>query len=374
MTPSYNSVALLSQNAEKSPGHKGGHCQGAVHDVSLSRLTAQERRGIAEAGDDDWFRSLSFAEAYSVPAAERVCFVRDQEGRIVEACFYREVRRWKFLKEIQGEGRISPGSSAVQHLVATRRPAVIHLPWLTAAQIPATGGWGLTWSSQKMGEDYCIELPVSDEDYLRSLGAKTRKHLPYYVRRIEREWGGDVEFAARVGPQITRELYHRLLDLNGRRMQRRKKSSAWFPEVVEQRWPIVQKSGLLYGVYYQGRLVAGTLSSLRGQDAHLIVLSHDPEYDRLNLGNVVLWLTVKHLIGMRLRSFHLMWGASFYKAQFGGEPQPLFRATGFARPICAAIWRTGHFLQIPVLLVLAGKVLKRLHWYLRQIANGQKSA
>ncbi len=338
----------------------GSHLPGSFCDVPISSLSAEERRLIDQTAADDWFHSLSFAGTYCFPPADRACFLTNQHGRIVEACFYREVRRWSVLKAIHVQGRVAPGSPVVRHLIETRKPALIHLPWLRGVEIQTMKAVKLFCSVRQSAEDFPIQLPASTERYLKNLGSSTRKHLPYYVRRLRREWGDAASFVPLFGPQVTRELYEELLDLNRKRMKQRRRESAWLPQLVEQRWPIVQERGLLYGVYTGKKLVAGTLSFLQGGSAYLIVLSHDPEFDRLNLGSVVLWLTFKHLISMHLKCFHLMWGASFYKAQFGGKVEPLFRATGFANPILAAAWRTCHVLGIPALVALAGRSVGRL--------------
>jgi len=340
----------------------GRHLPGSFRDVAISDLSAEERRLIGEVAGDDWFHSLDFAQNYCYPPAERVCCLTSQQGKIVEACFYREVRRWSVLHEIHVQGRVAPSSPVVRHLIETRKPALIHFSWLRTIEIQAMNDLQLTWSARQTAEDFLIELPASPERYLQNLGSRTRKHLPYYVRRLQREWGDNLAFVPRLGSQVTRGLFGELLDLNRKRMRQRRRETAWLPQLVEQRWPIVQERGLLYGVYSGKKLVAGTLSFLQGADSYLIVLAHDPEFDRLNLGSVVLWLTLKHLITMRLKRFHLMWGASFYKTQFGGKVEPLFCVTGFANPILAAGWRTGDVLGIPALLALARKSARRLSW------------
>ena len=334
--------------------------ESTICDVSISELNAEDREGMAPTDEGDWFRSFAFAWTYSSPPAQRVCFVRDSEGRVLDACFYREVRRVRAFREIQVQGRISPKSSAVKHLLVRRKPALIHLPWLRSEEVQSLEGLGMRFDVRQMAEDFLVDLPPSEQEYLDRLGEKTRKHLPYYVRRMERKWGTDIASAVLAGPEISRESFDRVLEMNRKRMERQGKRSGWTTEIVEQRWPLVQECGLLVGVHHRGRMVASTLSCVHGSDAYLIVLAHEPEFDRLNMGNIVLWMTVKHLIRMRLRCYHLMWGASFYKRQFGGKSDPLFRATGFANPFFSAIWRAGHRLQIPFLFALPGKVWQRV--------------
>jgi ubiquinone/menaquinone biosynthesis C-methylase UbiE len=366
MPPLPNPVVLPETDMEQEllagEPTAGSHLPGSFRDVPISSLSAEERRLIDQTAGDDWFHSLSFAGTYCFPPAERVCFLTNPQGKVVEACFYREVRRWRVLEEIHVQGRVAPGSSVVRHLIETRKPALIHIPWLRGVEIQNMKALKLFCSARQSAEDFLIQLPSSHERYLKNLGSSARKHLPYYVRRVQREWGDAVSFVPLFGSQVTRELYHELLDLNRKRMRQRHRETAWLPQLAEHRWPIVQERGLLYGVYTGKKLVAGTLSFLQAGSAYLIVLSHDPEFDRLNLGSVALWLTLKHLIGMQLKCFHLMWGTSFYKAQFGGKVEPLFRATGFANPILAGAWHAFEALRIPALVALAGGSVRRLSW------------
>jgi hypothetical protein len=358
--PSHSSGGVNCPGVTARLAEDGLRPESVIGDMSISELTAEDQEGIAKTNDGDWFRSLGYAGTYSSSPAQRVCFVRDSEKRIVDACFYRELQRFKVFNEIQVQGRVSSESMAVKHLLATRKPALIHLSWLRAEDIQSVGTLGLRFSVQQMADDFLIDLPPSEQEYLDRLGGKTRKHLPYYVRRMEREWGSDVAFSSLVGHEISRELFDRVLELNRKRMERRGKRSGWSSEIVEQRWPLVQEYGLLVGVHHRGTLVASTLSFVHGRDAYLIVLAHEPEFDRLNMGNIVLWMTLKHLIRMRLRCYHLMWGASFYKRQFGGKSEPLFRATAFASPFYAMVWRAGQKLQIPFLFALPRKVWQRI--------------
>lgn len=341
----------------------------SFHDVAISELTAEARQRINEAAGDDWFRSASFAATYSVPQAERVCFLTDRRGKVVDACFYREARRWKLVPEIHLLGRTVPASLVVRHLIGAQRPALIHLPWFKVTEMETVKALNPICSAQPLAEDFVIELPSSSDLYLQSLGSKTRKHLPYYVRRMQREWGVDLELVPLCGPEVPHELYEELLDLNRQRMRHRRRESGWRPLIVEQRWPIVEERGLLYGVYHRKKLAAGTLSFVQGRDAYLIVVAHDPAFDALNLGSVALWLTLKHLIAAEFRRFHLMWGASAYKTQFGGKIEQLFSVTRFSSSILATAWRAQNALHIRALTDLAGKSARRLVWEIGQIGR-----
>jgi len=347
--------------------------QASIHDAAVSGLTADARVAIDRAAGDDWFRSASFAATYAVPRAERVCFLTDGRGGIADACFYRETRRWRGLPEIHVLGRTLPAGAVIRHLTGARRPGLIHFPWLTEVEMQTARALHPICSVRPGAEDFLIELPSSPELYLQRLGRKTRKHLPYYLRRLQREWGDGLEFSARFGSGVTRELYEGLLDLNRQRMRQRRRESGWRNGIVEQRWPIVRERGLLFGVYCREKLAAGTLSFLQGKEAYLIAIAHHPELDALNPGSVALWLTIQHLIGGGFRRFHLMWGEAAYKIQLGGRFEQLYTVTAFSNTALAAVWRAWDCLRIPAWMALGRKSARRLAWEIARMGRTESA-
>jgi hypothetical protein len=217
-------------------------------------------------------------------------------------------------------------------------------------------------SFQRFGEDHSIELPVSASDYLRSLGSTTRKHLPYYLRRLKKEWGNDWRAEHTSGSHIAKKSYLDLLALNRLRMSRKRKQSLWTGELAEHRWELVSEMGSLEVILYRDRVVAGTLSFLYGQEAFLVVIAHDPQHDRLNLGNICLWLTIENLIAQGFRRYHLLWGNSPYKEQFGAVAHPLYQMTLFTNPRAAKAWRVAGLLKIHKFWRLSKSIAGRLAW------------
>src|SRR5581483_4544212 len=97
------------------------------------------------------------------------------------------------------------------------------------------------------------------DEYLRMVGKTTRKHLPYYLRRVDREWSGRWNFGMHHGIQIQRSYYDRIIDLNGLRMARQGRRSGWNSRIAEQRWKLFQERGIVCTVLLDGRVVAGTM-------------------------------------------------------------------------------------------------------------------
>jgi len=311
---------------------------GKFHDLALSELSPEMSLRLQRLRDPNWFSSAGFAQSYWTHPAERVAFLEDRSGQVIEKCFYREDRWAGVFKEIGIFGPADPGSRLLSQLQQSRRAHIVKLCWVAAPNVPLDKGFWKSFAVRQRTEDYCIQLPESPSEYLQTLGSSTRKHLPYYVRRLSKEWDSRWDFEENTGANITYESYERLFELNRLRMDRKGHRSAWTEDLRRQRWGLAQESGLLCSLRFGGEIVAGTLSFLHQREAYLIVLAHDPQFDRLNLGNVSLWLTIQYLIRSSYDRYHLMWGRSSYKEQLGGKIQPLFDMMLFPRSSVAALW------------------------------------
>jgi Acetyltransferase (GNAT) domain len=336
----------------------------AFRDLPFSDLPGETRNRLAASREQNWFSSMIFAESYSFPPGDRVSWLENGAGEVLERCFYRESKWAGLFKQLQMCGPIDLRSDLVHELQRQRRASMIHVPWVAASDLP---GWKSTWRSRaakRIGEDYCIALPTTPSEYLKSLGSKTRKHLPYYVRRLQREWGEQWTFERHYRAAISRQSYESLLDLNRCRMDQKGRKTAWTADLREHRWKAVKDCGLLCSLVYKGRIVAGTFSLVHANEAYLVVIAHDPQFDELNIGSVSLWLTIEHLIRAAYRRYHLMWGHSFYKQQFGGDLKPLYRLTIFANLPVAVAWHAADFILVPKMWRFAAKMWRRLSWNL----------
>jgi hypothetical protein len=318
----------------------------SYRDSSLLELSPEVRSRLYRWDASHWMSSLRFAESYCYPPAQRVSYITGPDGEILEACFYREGKWGVVFKSISLTCLVEPQSKVFQMLVCHRLTDLIRAPFLPATGISQHPNGRNAVRFQQFGEDYSIELPRSTEQYLRSLGSATRKHLPYYLRRLKKEWGTDWRAEHASGSQIAKQSYLDLLVLNGLRMDRKRRRSLWTKELAEHRWKIVCETGSIQLILHKERVVEGTLSFVYGHEAYLVVIAHEPEFDRLNLGNICLWMTIEHLIVQGFSQYHLLWGNSPYKEQFGAVSHPLYQMTLFLNPRAAAVWRVAELLGL----------------------------
>ena len=178
------------------------------HDMSISEISADGRSRLEECPNENLFASTDFGELYCYPSAERVRFVEDESGAIIEKFLYRKRPLGVFFTELQGIGPIDPHGELLNRLLMEQPASVVRIPFIGPGRLPSQRRGWLKQNFRQTAEDTCIDLPKSTHEYLQSLGAKTRRHLPYYVRRLQREWSEEWRFEPRYGQEILRDSYN----------------------------------------------------------------------------------------------------------------------------------------------------------------------
>src|SRR6185295_9849166 len=151
-------------------------------------------------------------------------------------------------------------------------------------------------SSAVVNEDIVVELPRSEQEYMGSLGHNARTQLPYYLRRVQKEWGSGYTTVCATGTDISLEMFTELVELNRIRIEQKGATHLWNPHLIQHRWKLARDCGLFFGLRRDGRLMAGTISYVHQDEAYFVLIGHHTQYDRLRLGKLVLWLTIRHLI------------------------------------------------------------------------------
>jgi CelD/BcsL family acetyltransferase involved in cellulose biosynthesis len=162
---------------------------------------------------------------------------------------------------------------------------------------------------------------------------------------MQKEWGDDCAIFHASGSEITLELFTELVELNRGRIEKKGARHLWHPQLIKQRWQLAQECGVFCGLRRGDTLVAGTLSYLHRSEAYFVLIGHNTDYDRLRLGKIVLWVTIKHLIHLGYDRYHLLWGMSAYKLQMGGQPKDLSDVTVFRHAGAAVLWRGEQFIH-----------------------------
>jgi hypothetical protein len=333
----------------------------AYEDVALSDLSPETRTKMETLHQGSWYGTFQFCKNYSYPPIDRCAFLRHKaEGKITRSVFYNTKRWGRVFRELEIIGHPAGCIELLEELLRVRDPDLITFLFQPKQYVAETPAHLRLVGFRRMGEDYEIALPSSNADYLKQLGKTTRKHLPYYWRRIQREYATNCTVSCLRDVNIKETDFFQLLKLNHLRMLKKGRRSLWNLPLARHRWRLVQGKGLLVGISVGGKLVGGTVCILHDQQAFLILIAHDPVFDNLNMGNVSLWLTVEHLINCRYRALHLLWGGSFYKEQFGGSLKPIYRVTYAANSKAATAKRFSDWLKFYEAESLVRKVRHRI--------------
>jgi hypothetical protein len=306
-----------------------------LRDCFVRELLPEDHE-IAVQTAESWFTTLEFATLYGT--ADRAIISSDDMG-VRRVSFYSVERCLWLFRKLRFVGPMRLSDDVLRNLMAKHNAEFVSIPFLSHDAL-AKDDSHLERRFVRQGEDFIINLPGTMVDYMAGLGRQTRKHLPYYERRLRREWGARIRYRSSFEKDIDCENFKRLVQLNGMRMKHKGSRSAWTERMVKSRWMLATKSGLLSGIYLDGRLAAGTLCYLHRGEAYLVLIGHDPAHDSLNLGSVSLLKTIEQLIEIGCVRLHLLWGQSFYKRQFGGTDLPLFEVSVFGPSAYALpIWR-----------------------------------
>jgi hypothetical protein len=303
------------------------------HDLAVSDLDEAIRESLAQR---PWLNSLGFCTVYDHPPAQRAYMRIDEQGRIASAAFYRE-RQWAGLVKIVACVGFAECSDAdILDLTKLRNARLAIVNRMEAPETPARHSRGRL----DITHDVIAELPVSKDEYLQSLGRQKRQQLPRYWRRLEREFGRQLQFRVQRREDIRLDVIHQLIRFNQTRMVRLGKENTTKAESKKQerRWPLTLAEGRLCTIEAGDRLLGGTFNYVHGSEAFLIVIAHDPSVERLNIGNLAVWKTAEHLIDSGIQRYHLFWGRKPYKTQFGGRDFPVFQQVISPHPWLVPLW------------------------------------
>lgn len=172
-----------------------------------------------------------------------------------------------------------------------------------------------------------IDLPYKDtEEFISSLGKKTRMHLRQYQRGFERKFNGGgyksiVQSFEQGFPAVDKSNFEYVVKLNHERCL-----SKGFESGVdgEKYWNSYKKYAVLNLLTAEGMIVAGTISTVFNGELCLHVIAHDNDYGSYNVGNLILLQTIDYAIKSGIKTFNMLWGRCDYKLRFNAVEETLY--------------------------------------------------
>lgn len=290
-----------------------------------------------------WWGTLEYCELFpSMFPAERI-YIEMEDGELCSCAYCYREQQWLFGKLLNVLGPLQSPLSTIYELMIYRNANVVIVNYVRDKDLVTYQPNGL-YVLLPQGADLVVHLPPTFEEYLKKLGPKSRKHLLYYFRRLEREWPNVVvqTFARNT---ISNLKIGQIVGFNTKRLQLKGKRISRPPSLLYHATQVAQRKGLCVALMHGEELVAGTLSFLHNNDAYFIFIGHNPEYDHLNLGKLILACTIEKLINSHVDRFYLHYGHNLYKLLLGGQEEPLFQLVLFRDSNSFHLWKLTRFLQ-----------------------------
>lgn len=161
-----------------------------------------------------------------------------------------------------------------------------------------------------------LSLPESAEAFRASRGRKTRKHLKYYLRALQRE--GAVEFVtARSGPEIE-AAFEELIRLHRARFG----TSAFLDRRVgsfhRAALEAASDSGWtrIHLLKFKGKCIAALYALSAGRKIFFYQSGINPDYSRFSVGSIMIAFAIEDAISNGCREFDFLRGDEAYKFQW----------------------------------------------------------
>jgi hypothetical protein len=173
-------------------------------------------------------------------------------------------------------------------------------------------------------EDIVLNLPVSPELYLLSLGKSTRQNISHYSKVIQRHLPS-FEFKICASQDLTDVLIRKIIRFSCARISAKNQVSLHDEENTQKLVQLICQHGFVGVATIDGQVCAGAICSKLDTNYFLHVLAHDPLYDRYSLGTLCCYLTIRASIVNGGKTFHFLWGRMDYKYRLLGVQNDLQR-------------------------------------------------
>ena len=178
-----------------------------------------------------------------------------------------------------------------------------------------------------------IDLPATFDDYLATLGKRTRSHLRYYERRLRRDHPSLATEIVRPDAEAA-ALFELFLSWKTCRFHERDCSTYWDddPRLAERFVALLRRCGEAHitsiaGVPAAIRFVFPVGTSICMQES-----AFDPRYEKYRLGSLTLSWVIKDAIARGATSVNLLWGTTGFKELLGATPRRATALSVFRTP------------------------------------------
>jgi Protein involved in cellulose biosynthesis (CelD) len=172
-------------------------------------------------------------------------------------------------------------------------------------------------------DDHILYLPATMDEYYSKLGRSTRQHIKNRKVRLLRDYP-TTRFITKFGVEIDENVVDRIIQLNVDRM----KSKGTIPGIdnvyKNKIFNYSQHYGCAAYIEIDGKIVAGTISSIINKGIFGHVTAYDIEFNKYSIGEICAFFIIETAIEKQLSTFHFLWGESDMKKRLLGKHYPLF--------------------------------------------------
>ncbi|RZI41396.1 GNAT family N-acetyltransferase [Herbaspirillum sp. HC18] len=166
-----------------------------------------------------------------------------------------------------------------------------------------------------------LPLPATVEEYVAGLGKNMRRNLRRYMDKLKRDFPGfryDVYEKDEVDESHVRDV----IDLNRQRIAGKNMRYGMGDE-VEKVIALVKECGMVGVMTIDGKVVAGAVGYLAGDNYFFKVIAHDPKYNDYSAGILCTFLAINACIERGCGEYNFMWNEYEYKFALGAHSRSL---------------------------------------------------
>ena len=171
--------------------------------------------------------------------------------------------------------------------------------------------------------DFVLSLPLTLNDYFQELGTQTRRHLKNYKSRLTRDFPQAL-FVTKSKNEIDRESVDRIIQLNIDRMVHKGITPGKTDTDKEKYYNYALHYGYVTYIEIENTIVAGCIAVILNKTIFLMVVAHDDQFSKYNVGQLAILNLIEQSIEMNLSEMHFLWGENDYKLRLLAKPKPIF--------------------------------------------------
>lgn len=172
---------------------------------------------------------------------------------------------------------------------------------------------------------YILKLPSTFELHLQNLGKKTRQHLKYYRKKLEKDF--KVEYLKAITENEVKKFAERFFILHSTRWKEKKLPGVFFQKKVKNfhlnLMPILLKENILelHCLKINNEIQAVIYGYSLNKNFYFYQSGFNPEFRNYGIGSIILSYVLENTISDKFLSFNFLRGGEEYKIRLGAVKQ-----------------------------------------------------